>query len=311
MSVTRITLLAALAIVVCSGVINIQPRTVILPEHGITIEYATKGSYTTDDRIPVIALHGYTDAWYSYYLLMQRAKNVKIYAISLPCYGSSTKDVVLASSYDLLAGVIIEFMDVIGINQAVFMGHSMSSLLAPHVAYLYPERASGVFLVGPRAEFITDPSMMSREGEDPNMWGFFPWVESVIAANEMGPEDVFDHQFCEEWQLSTVYKPIPETFLEGCVQQTMKVPAKCWQAGINAMSSVDFTSTLPSLNLPFVMVYGDHEMFPWDEELGGQESIIKHIPSLAIVKLEGIGHASHWEAPAEIALILTEFMKKI
>jgi non-heme chloroperoxidase len=311
MSIIQLMLIAVTAIIACAESGNILPRTVVLPEHGITIEYATHGSYTTDDHVPVICLHGYTDAWYSYYLLMQNTRNVKIYAISLPCYGSSTKDATIASSYDSLAGVVIEFMDVIGIDQAVFMGHSMSSLLAPHVAYLYPERASGVFLVGPRAEFITDPSMMSREGTDPNMWGFFPWVEWIISSNGMGPDDVFDHQFCEEWQLSTVYKEIPAFFLEGCVQETMKVPAKCWQAGINAMSSVDFTETLTTLNLPFMIVYGDHEMFPWDEELGGQESLIKHVPSIAIVKLEGIGHASHWEAPVTIGVILTEFMKKI
>jgi pimeloyl-ACP methyl ester carboxylesterase len=287
----------------------IVPHIMHLATNNVNIEYAVHGAYTTSDHIPVIALHGYTDAWYSYDLLMKNSPNVKIYAISLPCYGSSTKDDVLASSYDTLAAVVVEFMDVMGIDVAVIMGHSMSSLLAPHVAHLYPERAAGVVLVGPRATFATDPSMVGQEGEDPNSWGFLPWVSSVMST--MDPEATLDYQFCYDWQVSTVYKPIPEDFLEGCVQETMKVPAKCWLAGVNAMSSVDYTETLTTITVPFIMVFGDHEIFPWEQELGGQEAIIKAVPQLSIVKLEGIGHASHWEAPVTIALILKNFMKNL
>jgi non-heme chloroperoxidase len=303
-------LLSLLVAFCCCNANQIRPKMISLPS--ADIEYAVHGSHGLTS-IPIIALHGYTDAWYSYYLLMQELSNVKIYSLSLPCYGNSDKNEVLASSYDLLADVVIEFMDAKDIDEAYIMGHSMSSVLAPHIAYLYPERVAGVITIGPRASFINDPSMMDPEN------GFFAWINYSIQEAGLGPEDPFDYHFCYEWQASTVYyspyrDSCPDWFIDECVEETMKVPSKCWIAGETAMSSVDYTETLKSIQKPVLVIYGDHDIFPWDAEVGGQEALelsYSGNPSMWLIKLWEVGHASHWEVPDVIADLITTFIQNI
>jgi pimeloyl-ACP methyl ester carboxylesterase len=81
----------------------------------------------------------------------------------------------------------------------------------------------------------------------------------------------------------------------------MKVPSKCWIAGMNAMGSADFESTLGDITAPVLVIYGDHDIFPWESDVGGQEALVLGLPAITLVKLQEVGHASHWEAPSVVA----------
>lgn len=267
---------------------------------GLTLEYAVHGSRTRGQDV-VVALHGFTDAWYSYYLLMQEMPHAKIYSLSLPCYGDSTKNPTVAGSYDSLAEVVIKFMDAMHIDRAVLIGHSMSSVLAPRVAALYPSRVSGVVMMGSFSTFLTNPDLE----------GYFAQL-AADTTSMIGDEGFFDYDYCYTWQAgTTAVDLVPASFLDGCVRETMKVPGKCWLAGLDILMTVDNSETLASLTQPVLVLYGTLDFIAPSAATGGVEAVFEQVPNLTLIKLTGIGHAPHWEDPSTTAVAISDFMSNL
>jgi len=286
----------------CNGAasIKLSPKEITLPETGITIEYVTHG--TSRNCPPILALHGFGDSWFSYYLLIQDLPDFRIYSISLPCFGESTKDEVISSSYDSVASVVNEFMDELNIDSAYIIGHSTSSMLAPRLALLYPDRVEGIILLGPIGTLALNPDLLAL-------------LDSITAAGQaygLLPDDSFPEEFVRESQGSnTQLDLIPEWFFNRTVEDTLKVPFKCWIAGATEMRDFNQLDQLPQLELPFLIIYGDLDFVAWDAETGGPEALVLNVPDVTLYKLHNLGHAPHWEDPQKTANIIRTFLRSI
>jgi len=58
---------------------------------------------------------------------------ISLCRLFLIIYGNSTKDTHIASDYNLLAQVVVEFMDAMNIDAAYLVSHSKSSILVPRI----------------------------------------------------------------------------------------------------------------------------------------------------------------------------------
>jgi len=83
------------------------------------------------------------------------------------------------------------------------------------------------------------------------------------------------------------FHPLPEWFFPGVIEDTNKIPLKCWQAGLDSMKSFnqlqelkDFFSTV---EIPYLVIYSDLDFIVWDAEKGGAESLFLNVPNLAMV----------------------------
>jgi len=283
----------------CSGKEKeLTAKQITLPYSGITLEYAVHGTKNSES-CPIIALHGFIDSWYSFYLLMQSMPDIRVYSISLPCYGDSTIDTIIASSYDDLASIVVEFMDALKIPSAYMLGHSMSSMLAPRIALLFPARVSGIITLGTVGSMALNPDLVQMAES----------IEASVEAYQLSPEDTFPEEYILGLQgSSNETSLIPEWYLDGLVAECMKVPVKCWLAGLDLMLDFNQLEDLQNLELPFLIIYGDLDLIAWDAEKGGAEAVFLNVPDITVTKLHGVGHSPHWQIPKEIAAIIRGFL---
>lgn len=255
---------------------------------GVTLEYAEQGDAT---GIPVILLHGYTDSWRSFELVLPHLpKTLHAFALSQRGHGDSERP---ASGYrpsDFSADVAA-FMDALKLKRAVIVGHSMGSQVALRFVLDHPERASGLLLVG---AFKT----VHGHAGVKELW------DTTISKMA----DPIDSKFVREFQQSTLHKPIPAMFLDAAVQESAKVPARVWRSVITGLMETDFSSEISQIKLPTLIVWGDQDLFCSRKD---QDYLITAIKGAKLLIYSGTGHAPHWEEPERFAADVTSFVGKL
>src|SRR5688572_7520658 len=98
-----------------------EPKTIALPG-GITLHYVERGDPA---GVPVLLLHGYTDSWRSFEpVLPFLPPGVRAFALTQRGHGDSDRP---ATGYhpDDFVSDVEAFLDALGIESAVVVGHSM------------------------------------------------------------------------------------------------------------------------------------------------------------------------------------------
>lgn len=98
-------------------------------------------------RLPVLFLHGWgLDAATFLPALHLLARDRKVYALDLPGFGR-TKCRVRHWTYAELAGILLDWMDDLGIEKAHLMGHSLGAGICLEMGSRAPQRAGSLLLV--------------------------------------------------------------------------------------------------------------------------------------------------------------------
>ena len=103
---------------------------------GTRLAYVEQGD---TNGVPVILLHGYTDSWRSYErVLPHLPQSLRVLAVTQRGHGDSGKP---DGEYEsrVFARDVANFMDTLGIERAVIVGHSMGSTVAQRFAVDYPQ----------------------------------------------------------------------------------------------------------------------------------------------------------------------------
>jgi len=142
-----------------------QPEKVELPD-GRSLQYLKLGE---GGGVPLLLLHGYggdINIWvFNQEALSEKPRTV--YALDLPGHGQSSKDVGEGNLRSLVDAVV-EFMDVVGIEKAHLLGHSMGGAVAGSLALAHPERVESLV-------FIASAGLGEQINGD--------YIEGFIAAN--------------------------------------------------------------------------------------------------------------------------------
>ena len=177
-------------------------------------------------------------------------------------------------------------MDVMKIDNATIVGHSMGSFVAQHVAVAAPERVKRMVLSGSattiRNSVVTD---LQRE---------------VNALSDPIPE-----KFVRDFQVSMAFQPMADAFVAGVVKESLSMPARVWREVMTEMLSPKSQVELAKIKVPTLILWGDKEtVFPRSE----QDALLAALPSARLKVYEDTGHAMHWERPERFAKDLQEFM---
>ncbi len=252
------------------------------------LEYIEHGDH---DGVPVILLHGITDSWRSYELVLPHLpKSLRAFAISQRGHGESERP---QSGYHPrdFADDVAAFMDALDLQRAVIAGHSMGSYVAQCFAMNYPERISGLVLAG---------SFMTLRG-DKGLQEFWDTGLSKL-------EDPVDPNFALEFQKSTLALPIPENYLDTVVKESLKLPARVWKAAFKDLMAADLSAELGKIKAPTLIIWGDKDAYFLREQ---QDALAAGIANAKLVIYSGAGHALHWEAPQRFANDLVEFVQTL
>lgn len=251
---------------------------------GVRLRYAERGAPAGK---PVILLHGYTDSWFSFSLVLPHLEaSWRVFVLDQRGHGDSERPVDGYAIPDFAADVVA-FMDAKGLKRATVAGHSMGSFVAQQVALTAPERVDRLILIGSATTARNEGTLELQRA-----------VDKLVSP---APE-----AFAREFQVSTIHHPVPEEFLNRAIAESRKLPAHVWRAALAGLLASDNRPRLGDIRLPTLLLWGDRDsIFPRSE----QEALAAQIPNAVLKIYAETGHALHWERPEQFVRDLKDFMK--
>jgi non-heme chloroperoxidase len=166
------------------------------------------------------------------------------------------------------------------------VGHSMGSFVAQHVAVEAPERVSKLVLVA-SATSVRNNTVLDLQRE-------------INALSDTVPE-----KFARDFQVSTIFQPLPQEFLQTVVKESLKTPAHVWREVMAEMVAPEAPVQLKKIKTPTLILWGDKEtVFPRSE----QDLLVSALRNSVLKVYPDTGHALHWERPERFAKDLQEFI---
>jgi non-heme chloroperoxidase len=247
----------------------------------VRLRYFDVGSSEAE---PLILLHGYSDSWFSFSPVIDLlAPNLRLIIPDQRGHGDSERP---AKGYgpDNFAADAIALLDELGVPSATVIGHSLGSFVAQRMAVLAPERAARLILVGSAATPRTEN------------------VLSLVAAVRALTDPV-DIAFIREFQMSTIYRPVPPAFLDGVIAESRKPPARVWKAVLADLLEMPPLSDPSAIQCPASVFWGDKDAIFGRSD---QDDLLHRIPGARLHTFADVGHDPHWEVPEEFARRLLE-----
>jgi non-heme chloroperoxidase len=253
--------------------------------NGVTLEYLEQGD--PHGRV-VIFIHGYTDSHHSFdENLPIFPERYHVFALDQRGHGNSSKPACCYTQADFSRDVI-RFMDVLGIPSATLVGHSMGSFIAHLTALNFPSRIDKLVLIGSAPTVAGNPVALD----------FKTAVDTLV--------DPIDPEFVREFQASTFFRPIPPSFLDTSVSESLKVPATIWQQALAGLLADDHSTRLGQIRAPTLILYGDQDIF----FTAAQEAeLAARIPHSTLIVYPQTGHGTHVERPREVVRDMGRFLR--
>jgi non-heme chloroperoxidase len=253
---------------------------------GPKIHYAEQG----DPGGEAIAfLPAYADSWFSYSrVLPLLPARFHAFALDQRGHGDSERPACCYTVDDFAADAVA-FLDAVGIERATLVGHSGSCFAARRVAVTHPERVARLVLSGSPAGSL--PTQVTA------------WLQATMGAlTDPVPAD-----FVREFQAGAAHVPLPETFLEGLVAESGKLPARVWRDAADGLAAFDDTADLGRIAAPTLLVWGDRDgLLPAHE----QRRLAAAIPGARSRVYPETGHSPQWERPERFAADLDALMRE-
>jgi pimeloyl-ACP methyl ester carboxylesterase len=212
--------------------------------------------------------------------------HIRAYALTTRGHGDSGKP---EHGYRLedQAADVAAFLDAVGHDAAVIVGHSMGSYVAQRFAIDHPERTVGLVLMGTFRSLAGDPGLEEFRAE----------LDAV--------EDPVPDELAREFQESTIARPLPPAQLEQVIAESRKVPLRVWRAGLDGLLDAEPPTEAGLITAPTRILWGDRDTYcPRGEQL----LLADAIPGAELLVYEGTGHALHWEEPARAAADIAAFV---
>lgn len=233
----------------------------------------------------MLLLHGFTDSWRSFEpVLPHLPASIRAVALSQRGHGDADRPTAGYGPRDFAADVAA-FIDALDLGRVVVVGHSLSTIVAQRFALDHPTRTLGLVLVG---------------------WRGYPRQPTVAALASL--EDPIDPGFVRAFLAASLARPVPPAFFDAMVRESLKVPARVWQAVVEAFQADDFSAEVSTIAVPTLIAWGERDASCPRSE---QEALATTIAGARLVAYPGAGHCPHWEEPARFAADLAAFVAQV
>jgi pimeloyl-ACP methyl ester carboxylesterase len=258
-------------------------NTVQLPNR-VKLPYVEQGN---SSGFPLILLHGYADSWHSFErVLPHLPESIRTFALTQRGHGDASRPKAGYRTHDFAAD-LVAFMDALHLNAAVIAGGSSGGFVARRFAIDYPQRTSGLVLIGSPLTLRDKPSVLEL------------WDTTISRLTDPIAPD-----FVRDFMESTFAQPVPQAFLETLVQESLKVPARVWRVTFEGLLEDDSLEELNKIKAPTLIVWGDQDT---TVPRSDQEAFLTAIADSRLVVYPGAGHALYCEEPVRFASNLAAF----
>lgn len=250
---------------------------------GPRLHYAEQGDA---DGEPVVFLHGWPDSWFSWSrVLPLLPRRFHVFVPDQRGFGDSERP---ATGYGMadFAADAVAFLDALDIGRASFVGHSFGSFVTRQVALLHPERVARMVLIGTSVSAATP---VTRE----------------VQAALVDLRDPVPVEFARDFQASTAYVSLPESFFERIVAESLKLPARLWREVLDSVIAYDDARELARITAPTLLMWGEQDaLFPRAD----QDRLVAAIREARLTVYPDTGHCPNWERPERVAADLEGFL---
>jgi proline iminopeptidase len=267
---------------------------------------------------PIIVLHGGPDFDHSYLLpdMDRLSDSYRLIYYDQRGRGRSAdgvkpEDVTLESEIGDLDAVRQHFK----LHSATILGHSWGAVLALEYAIRHPDRVSRLILMNP-APASKDDFMLLRKDRLEKRADALEKMKAIAAtaAYEEGDPDAvaayyrihFSAALERPEHLDRLMATMRASFTKEGILKARAVEDRLMDdTWLAKERDYDLLPKLRSLNIPALVIYGDHEFIP--EECAAH--IARAIPDARYVTLKQCGHFSYLECPDAVRKDIDDFFK--
>lgn len=254
---------------------------------GLTLPYAEAGY---PGGTPVVFVHGLGDSWWAFEPLLRRLPAaLHGYAPTQRGHGDADRPPEGYTPEDYAAD-LVAFLDAVDLDRALLVASSSGGVHARMVAGGYPDRISGLVLIGVPGTLADKPAMT----------GIREAVE--------GLSDPVPREFVKDFISGVVDRPVARGLVETMIEESLKVPAFVWKETLCGLLDTDLRATLAGILVPTRVIWGDQDdLLPRSD----QQTILDAIHGSRLLAYEGAGHVVHWEQPERVVADLAAFAAHI
>ncbi len=235
------------------------------------------------DKPPVVLLHGAGGDHLVWPAEIRRLPGFRVFALDLPGHGKSTGPG--CQSVEDYAQAITQFMDEVGLWQAVLIGHSLGGAIALNVAANHPERVCGLGLVS-SGHRLQVPGVLLENVSNPST---FPFAAQSLHSLMCGPH-------------------FPSRLAEENLERLLSLRPTLLYGDLLACLRFDATDWLDSIKVPVLVTCGTEDKLTPPRY---SSVLAASIPGAALQTVDGAGHLVMLEQPHRMQKLMSVFLNSI
>lgn len=241
------------------------------------------------DGDAIVCVHGLGGTSNSWTPLMPAMQGHRIVRIDLPGSGRSANPPGELSIATMVAAVL-RVCDQLGIDKAQFCGHSMGTIVCQHIAVQHPERVSGLALFGPLVcpPEAARPNILARAEKAAGGLAAMQEIADAIVGAAISKETRAQQPAAVALVRESVMRQSPEGYAQSC-----RALGNAQAADIDAIS------------VPTLLMTGDQDGVAPAQAV---QAMGQRIRNSRVVVLDGCGHWTAFEKPAECNAELEKFL---
>ena len=255
--------------------------------NGLQIAYESHG-----EGAPVVLVHGWGGARSVWALQVpELARRNRVIAVDLRGFGDSDRPAGEENySFVHCAKDLVALLDALGLERAVFAGHSMGTVISLHTCLLFPERVRGLVLVG------------GAVGWPPKGAVVGPQISQIVEKlQQMGVKAYLD-AFAHVWFAPGTDPELIRKF----TADSYKMAPHAALAYIRLTSGFNMRDRLSEIAVPTLVIVGSEDGRNPVEESEYQN---RHIHDAWLKIIKGAGHMVQVERPREFNHAMMAFLQ--
>ncbi len=262
----------------------------VIAVNGVNLYYELHG---LEDRPVLVLNNGIIMNAASSWVFQTRALSAHYRVLQYDCRGQGQSDH-LEGTYSMgqHADDLAALLDALGIDRAHIAGISYGGEVAQAFGLAYPNKTISLILADTVSEVGPELQVVVQS-----------WVDALKTNDPLA----FFHATVP-WNFSPEFIENNTALLEDAKQRYGQLDFPAVIRLCEAFFEVDFTERLGEIACPVCIIAGDQDLI---KGIPYARILKAHIPHAELHFLDGAGHASCWERPAEFNSVVLGFLAKI
>jgi pimeloyl-ACP methyl ester carboxylesterase len=235
------------------------------------------------EKLPVVLIHGAGGTHLNWPAQIRRLAGYRIYALDLPGHGKSGG--LSRQSISGFAGEVINWLEEVGLERAVFVGHSMGSAIVMQIALDYPNHISALSFIGSGARLRVHPDLIQYTSSEAT---FHRAVDLAVS-----------------WSFSS---NASQRLVELAAKRMRETRPSVLHNDFLACDTFDVMGRISEIKQPTLIICGEEDcMTP----LRFSQFLANNITGSRLVIIPEAGHMVMLEKPDQVADTLSNFFDEI